>query len=446
MSPGSLLRALVLLVPALAVVVSGAPAQAPTLVVENGRVFVGDGRVLEGASVVLAGDRILSVSRGPVRIPDVRRIDATGMTVLPGLIDTHVHLTIGPGVEDEVTLSAFMGRRVPEILWAFLRHGVTTLRSTGDYWPAVGELRDRLATGEMAGPRLLAAGPVVTAEDAHPATTICRSADTFCREHLVAEVASPEEARTAVRRLAEEGVDFVKLVSDSLLVPVQIPDEVVAAIVAEGHRQGLDVVGHVAEAEFVRRSVEAGLDGLVHPILRPATVEAAQSLAEPLVRDGLPVSSTQVVPLVYARLAGVEAPLDDAFDEGTELHRRLVGSARAVAAMADAGVQVAVGSDWCACAAEPGGELHPSIRPGAVTHTEMELLGWGGMPPEAVLRAATGHAASAIGLGHVLGTLEPGKLADLVVVDGDPLADIAAIRDVDVVIKGGQVVFEASAE
>lgn len=436
----TLLAAFAAALPLMAGGTAAARAQSPTLVIDNARVFVGDGPVVEGASIVVAGDRILSVTERRVQIPNVRRIDASGKTVLPGLIDTHVHLTIGDGVEDEVSLAAYMGRRVPEILDAFLRHGVTTLRSTGDYWPAVGELRDRLATGETAGPRLLVAGPVLTAEGAHPATTVCRD-NPFCREHVVEEVASPDQARAAVRRLAGEGVDFVKLVSDSVLVPVQISDSTVAAVVAEGHRQGLDVVGHVAEASFVRRGVEAGLDGLVHPALRPRTVEAARSLADQLVREGVPVSSTQVIPLVYARLAGVEAPLDAAFEEGTELHGRLVNSARAVAAMAEAGVQVAVGSDWCACAGRSD-ELHGSIRPGTVTHTEMELLTWGGMSPEAVLRAATADAARAIGLGHVLGTIEPGKLADLVVVDGDPTRDIRAVRDVSAVVRNGEVVFE----
>lgn len=445
--PRTPLRALALLLPVLflpALLSLGpdARAQTPTLVIENARVFVGDGRVLEGASVVVAGNRVLSVSERRVRIPEVRRIDASGMTVLPGLIDTHVHLTIGPGVEDEVSLAAFVGQQVPGILEGFLRHGVTTVRSTGDYWPAVGELRDRLATGETSGPRLLVAGPVLTAEGAHPAPTICRG-NPFCREHVVEEVASPEEAREAVRRLAEEGVDFVKLVSDSLLAPVQISEAVVAATVAESHRQGLDAVGHVAEAGFVRREVETGLDGLVHPYFRPRSAETARSVADLLVQEGVPVSSTLSIPLVYARLAGVEAPLDAAFEEGTDLHRRLVESARSVASMAEAGVQVALGTDWCACTVEPGSEAHPSIRPGAVTHTEMQILGWGGMAPEAVLRAATADAARAIGLGHVLGTLEPGKLADMVIVDGNPLADLSAVEEVEVVVQNGEVVFEA---
>lgn len=423
-------------------------AQDPTLIVENARVIVGDGTVLDRGTVVIAGERIISVSDEPVEAPDARRIDAEGKTVIPGLIDTHVHLTIGPGVEDEASLASFIESEVPEILMDFLRHGVTTLRSPGDYWPAVGELRNRLATGEMRGPRLLVAGPVLTAVGAHPATTVCDPENTFCRQRLTRELTGPEEARQAVARLAEEGVDFVKLVSDDGPAPVQISQETVAAIVEQAHREGLEAVGHVAGAEFIRREVMAGLDGLVHPAMRPVT--SPEELASLLVKEGVPVSSTLSLTLLLGPgmdVLGVADTVEAILDGRSESRRAWIeGISRDVSVLRQQGVQVALGSDWCPCLGGmiPGGasDLPLALDAGTITHTEIEILTWGGMAPTEVLEAATADAARAIGLGHVLGTLEPGKLADLIVVDGNPLQELSALQNMWLVIRGGEVVIE----
>jgi enamidase len=420
----------------MALLASAADGQEPTLVIENGRVIVGSGTVLERATVVIAGERILSVTEDQVDAPAARRIDAAGLTVLPGLIDAHVHITIGPEVADSASLAAFLEQSTTRILRDFLGHGVTTIRSTGDYWPWIGQVRDRIRTGDMPGPRLLAAGPVVTIRDAHPATTVCQGAG-FCRSALVAEVENAEDARTVVQRLAAEGVDFVKMVSDSVLVPVQIPDDVMAAIIAQGHRHGLEVVGHVAEAEFMRKAAEMGLDGFVHATFRPLPVERARELASVLVQHGTPVTTTLSAELVYSG-----EPVQQVFELMSGLRQSVEGAAQALATMAEEGVQLVVGTDWCSCAPLGDGPLHPAIRAGAVTITEMEMLGWGGLANEAVLAAATINAARALGLSSELGTLEVGKVADLILVEGNPLDDIAALRNVRTVVQGGAVVVE----
>jgi enamidase len=253
----------------------------------------------------------------------------------------------------------------------------------------------------------------------------------------VAEVENAEDARTVVQRLAAEGVDFVKMVSDSVLVPVQIPDDVMAAIIAQGHRHGLEVVGHVAEAEFMRKAAEMGLDGFVHATFRPLPVERARELASVLVQHGTPVTTTLSAELVYSG-----EPVQQVFELMSGLRQSVEGAAQALATMAEEGVQLVVGTDWCSCAPLGDGPLHPAIRAGAVTITEMEMLGWGGLANEAVLAAATINAARALGLSSELGTLEVGKVADLILVEGNPLDDIAALRNVRTVVQGGAVVVE----
>lgn len=430
-----LTRVLLLISCSIALLAAPVGAQEATLVVENGRVIVGDGTVLERGTVVVAGDRILSVTEEPVEAPEARRIDASGKTVLPGLIDAHVHLTIGPGIRDSASLEAFLAERMPGILKGFLRHGVTTVRSTGDYWPWIGRLRDRVAAGDIAGPRILAAGPVLTAEGAHPAVTVCGADNTFCRTRLVRELETPAEAREAVRGLAAEGVDFVKLVSDSLLAPVQISGELVAAIVDQAHREGREAVGHVAEAGFMESAAESGIDGFVHPTLNAIGEARARELASVLVEHETPITTTLSAALVYGG-----GPVTEVLEAVSQGRKGLEAQSREIALLAGEGVPIVVGTDWCPCGPGVADDPDPAVRAGAVTVTEMEMLTWGGLSEEAILAAATREAAAALGLSSDLGTLERSKLADLIVVDGNPLEDLSALRSVEVVVKGGEVV------
>lgn len=417
-------------------------AQQPTLVVENGRVITGDGTVLEEASVVVAGDSILSVTQHPVEAPNARRIDATGKTVLPGLIDAHVHLTVPADARDSTALGQHLDERVPEILNGFLAHGVTTVRSTGGYWPWVGDLRDKLDKGEIRGPRMVTSGPVLTAEGGHPATTVCAGmysgvtpghTDPFCRSHLAREVEGPDEAREAVRRLADGGVDQIKLVSDTTSPPdpVQIRTETVEAVVDQAHQEGLEAVGHVFEADLMETYARVGMDGFVH--LPFFFEEPPDRLARVLAEQDTPVTSTLAVVLLFTT-----EPAGPVFEGEDPRRERIESWAEKAAILAEAGVPIVLGTDWCDCVA---GE-HPAIQPGAVTITEMQMLQWGGMSRQAIIHAATVNAARALEMGDQVGTLEAGKLADLIVVDENPLEDLSALEDVEVVLRGGEIVRE----
>lgn len=425
---------------------SSAVVAQPKLVIENGRVIIGNGTVLEQASVVVAEDSILSVTRQPVEAPDARRIDASGKTILPGIIDAHVHLTIPPEGRDSTAVARHLKENVPGILRGFLEHGITTVRSTGSYWPLGGQLRDRIADGELDGPRIMTSGPVFTPEGGHPAVTVCagvmeggspNKAIPFCRFHLAREVGNRQEARQAVHRLANEGVDFIKLASDTLFGPTLMDFEIMQAIADQAHQEGLKAVGHVYEARFMESAVRAGLDGFVHPptMARPLPDDRARELAEVLASETTPVTSTLTPPMFFT-----PEPVGPYLRNQLSEPGHRASHAQDMAIFAEAGVPVVVGSDWCPCYPNTSKEPHLAIRAGAVTITEMKLLALGDLSRHEVVQAATANAAHALEMGDQVGTLEEGKLADLIVVDGNPLEDLSALEEIDMVVKDGEIV------
>lgn len=411
-------------------------AQEATLVVENGRVIVGDGTVLERGSVVISEDRVLSVGEERLDAPGARRIDARGKTVLPGLIDTHVHLLMEgiasqPGSDAE--LQVFVQEDLPARLRAFLESGITAVMSTGDFWPAIREVRESVRAGALTGPRVFTAGPVFTAPGGHPAAgVVCgpwedREANPWCREHIAAVVDDREQVRDAVARLARQGVDHVKMVYDDRHPPgvEKLKAELVGEIVRAAHDHGLRAYAHISEIRSATQAVEAGLDGLVHIPLVPAEPGDRERLVR-LMRDGGVTASTTLVGfdelIADFRRAGNESVVEG-------LTRELELSQRMLVVLAEGDDRlVALGTDT------------PHLPPGDAYHREIRLVAEAGLTPSQIIRAATRNAAGHIGREEELGTLEPGKLADLIIVDGNPLEDLTALQRVKLVVRGGEVV------
>lgn len=412
-------------------------AQEPTLVVENGRVIVGDGTVLGRGSVVVAGDRILTVTDEPVEAPDAPRIDAAGKTLLPGLVDAHVHLLVGDmssiprGQSD---LAAYVREELPTRLRAYLEAGITTVMSTGDFWPTIQEVRERIRSGEPRGPRVFTSGPVFTAPGGHPAVTVCGRPDSegnnpWCREHMAVEVTSGREARAAVERLSEEGVDLVKMVYDSTSPPdvEQLETTVLREIVAAAHEHGLRAYAHINEIGDALTAVEAGLDGFVHVPFAGFSEGQRHKLVEAMAADGVTAATTSVV---------LESLRNRFANKGrNELAEwfsgNLKGRLHTIRRMAEADERLVVlGTDA------------PQLAPAEAFHREVRLLTEAGLAPAQIIRSATRNAAAHLDLDDDLGTLESGKLADLIVVDGNPLEDVSTLRNVELVVKGGEIVVD----
>lgn len=429
------MKRLVLLLVSLLVIPAVGEADDVTLLISGGRVIVGDGTVLEPGYVAVAGERIAAVSAEPIEAPRAQRIDATGKSVLPGLIDTHVHLTMEHLFEqprEDAVIEEFLAERLPERLRGFLEAGITTVMSPGEFWPFILDVRQRVRSGEIAGPRILTAGKLLTGPNGHPVATFCGFLDIhgpnpWCREHLASEVATESEARQVVAGLADAGVDLVKFVYDATDGPgVGVLDgDLVDDIVAAAHARELRAYAHILEIPKALEAIEAGLDGLVHLPAVPVEEAAIETLVAAMRERRVPASTTLVT---WADAAEILARQGDE-TTAAALEGLLEGMRRVLPRLvaADPGL-VALGTDT------------PHLPASEAYHREVSLVSVLGISPRELLGMATRNAAEYIGLGTELGTLEPGKLADVVIVDGDPLRDLSALQRVVAVVQGGRVV------
>jgi imidazolonepropionase-like amidohydrolase len=411
-------------------------APPPVTVVRAGRLFdPRTGTLLTDQTIVIRGDRIVEVGPSP-QVPDgARTIDLSRMTVLPGLIDTHLHTMdgnpligpggagIGPAGPGPVGLNQPLQYRV---LGAAvnaqrdLQAGFTTvidLMSHGGWYGTV-DLKNAINTGIIPGPRMQVAGPGIVSTN--------RSAVPFpLLEHqaissLGAQIANGVDAvREAVREQAHYGVDWIKIYSteqytlnrDGTMkhVPTFTLEET-RAIVDEAHRKGLKVACHAYGGEGLRNCITAGVDVPTH------AVDLDDVALKMLVDQHRPLTVTMF-----------DLSMDDAQEFsrfGNSRWRMMEKSFKKALA---AGVTLPFGS---------GAGPFPH---GTQRDQFAYLVKWG-MTPVQALRAATSVAADLIGWSADVGSVEKGKFADLVAVSGDPLADITEMSRVAFVMKGGQVV------
>ena len=400
---------------------SSAPAAAGngagTVVVSGGTLVDGTGREpLPDATIVVRDGRVAEVTAGGVaRVPPgTEGIDARGKWIVPGLIDMHVHYH--PGWMDAL----------------FLRHGVTTVRDVGSGLDSILELREASRALGVARPRIFACGPLIDGPSPRHGARISVSVQTVT------------EARAVARRLLDRGVDCLKIYE-------QLTPPLVEAVVREAEGTRVPVTAHLRDTTALQ-ALEIGVRGLEHAfgfeacdqtvaaqvvrrvVERGAYVVPTLAITEQISRFGSPEQETMAllgeIPAArrqYWRATAAAASLD-----------RTAGAARRlgclkpfVARLQRAGEHVVAGSDTS----------NPYVVPGASLHRELELLVEAGLSPREALAAATRTAAAFLGQARTLGTLEVGKIADLVVLAADPVASIAAIRQIEVVIRDGRVVW-----
>jgi imidazolonepropionase-like amidohydrolase len=390
------------------------------LLITSVDVFDGTGGpVLHDQSVLVEGDRISWVrpaAQAP-EVPGARMVDGTGRTLLPGLFNCHVHL--GSDVSESARSGdTLAGSVVASTVYATnnlretLPTGVTSVRDCGSVEGFAIELRDLVERGVVPGPRVLAAGRVITMTGGH-GHFIGRQAD------------GPWGIAAAVRAELKEGADFIKIMSTGGVLtkgvsPLQtaLHVEELAAAVAEAHNAGKRITSHAIGGQGVKNAILAGLDSIEHACFMD---DEAIQLA--LDRD------TIIVPTLIAvrRIADNGDSLPAWMYEKVMLEAE--ASERSFRAAVAAGVTIACGTD----AGTPY-NAHSEL-PG-----ELELMVEFGMSPVQALVSATSTGALNFGLADELGTVADGKLADLLLVDGDPTRDISAVRDVVLVVKAGELV------
>lgn len=375
---------------------------------------------LSDAVIIVENGRIAAVGpRSQVAVPvGVERRDLAGLTILPGLIDSHVHISFAlpRGPNDPQADAVIDG-----VLHEFLRNGVTTIRDLGGAYPWIVGLARSIDDGRREGPRILAAGPMLTAPGGHPAGTLLRG-NQLAIETSTRQLSSPEQARATVRDLAAGGVDVIKAVVDSrgrANSPERIPtlDAVrLSAIVAEAHACGLPVTVHWGNIDELPSVVA----------LRPTQLEHSRyesipaSVIADIARAGIAVDPTLVI--LQASAASAEQFSLGALQNVRRLH--------------EAGVLITAGTD---------APLR-NLPFGESLHAELELLVAAGLTPMEAIEAATSRAAKVMKRGDEIGTIQSGKRADLIAVAGDPLRKISDTRNIRLVIRNGRIVSDLRKE
>lgn len=407
------------------------PPQRGHLVLKGATVLVDEElEPRNGAAVVVKDGMILDV-RIPeeIEIPSTATVlDLSGYTLMPGLIDLHVHLgppeldvdeAVAPGGWPRLILDYvqfFPGKRR-----AFLSHGITTIRSLGDDYGWVMKMREKLRAAELEGPRLYAAGPMFTTARGHPVLTL----GVDPASDAIRLPVTPEEARQAIAALAagEDRVDLIKVIQDRGLprFPLEpIAPNVLNALVREAHRRKLPVVAHWGTLEDLRDVLGAGADGLQH--LEARGVQEALPEEISWLMGGHDVSLAPTLAALEAATLRSRSPLP------RDTFQQLVSR---VGVLHNAGVRVVAGSD----------SGLPGVRAGAGLHRELQLFTQSGLSPRAALRAATSDAAKELRTARI-GAIAPGRVADLIVLDGNPLRRIEDIRNVIMVFREGRIVFD----
>ena len=266
---------------------------AQDLVITNARILDGNGGTIKRGTVVVRNGRIASVSEGAATaVVGTREIDVQGMTVMPGMIETHVHLLLVDRTRgSQQALDEWIEQELPGDLRKYLESGFTTALSPGDHPSPILRVKRRIELGELQGPRLLVSGPVFTAPGGHPATTVCGGAPDLCRDSLAVEVDDAEIAREKVRELAEAGVDAIKAVYQATPTPTsKLADDVLAAIAEEAQLHNIPLIAHAPVIEDALRAVELGAKRLVHPPTRGVT--DGNNLGRALREASIPFSTT----------------------------------------------------------------------------------------------------------------------------------------------------------
>lgn len=388
----------------------------------DGAVVVGDGRVLEHATVLVNGEKIVKVAEGNVSIPkDAKKIPMDGQVLLPGFIDSHIHICFDSSpdpmtstLSESQTMTTLKAAKAAKLT---LLAGVTSIRDMGGKDGIDLGLRQAINSGLIPGPRMLASGKLICMTGGHG-------------WQVGLEVNGVDEVRKAARGQIKAGVDIVKLMATGgVLTPAvepgseQLTEAELKAGVEEAHKAGRKTATHAMGTKGIRNALRAGIDSIEHGVYLD---EETVSL---MVKRDVPLIPT-LSALFNIENKGIEAGIPAFAVEKTlkvkPFHLESIRMAR------EAGVSIAMGTD----AGTPFNRHGDNLN-------ELKFLTDCGFSPMEAIEAGTRIAARVLGMEKELGTIEEGKLADLVLIEGNPLDDIEILLKrefIRLVMKGGKQV------
>ena len=361
---------------------------------------------------ILVADGKISCMGDTCKAPkDAIRIDAAGKTIVPGLIELHGHFFGGKAEQGKQSVPAMIWDSVrfnPEVRRKLIGAGITSYRSVGDPVSAIVKLKEQLNSQQIAGPRMFIAGPIFTARGGHPTQGQIPG---WMIDQMTVQSDDPLYVKQKISALAKQGVDGIKVVYQGMInkqgvtTMPRISKETLLAITTEARKHGLWVAVHTGSPEEHIEAIEAGITTIEHGV-RHGNLVGQETLELILTNN-----------VIYVPTLGREP----------EGHLN-------ISALHQAGVKFGVGTDTQA-----------EMIVGDSYHDELSRMVDAGLPDADALLAATRHGAMALGKLNELGTIETGKNADLLIVDGQPWVDIRDLRKINYVVLSGRIAVDQAA-